>query len=598
MGKTNMSNGNKNTKTKRSELEFILKFFSYLTKYKFNLFLSIAFLTGGIISEISIPAILKRAVDLAIESKNIWKLFIFSSTILAAIIISSLNHYFLIYFTNKIGQNVIKDIRNELFSHILRLPLSYFDKNQSGRIVIRITNDVENLTELFISGLITFAADILLIIGISATLFFLDVKLAFITLSVFPAMIAITLFFRKKAREIYLNIRKKIAELNSFISESIIGIKTIKILPAYIFSFKRFRKLNKDYSEETEKAISLFSFFFSSIIFFSAIALGSIMGFGGVKILEGELSFGTFIAFWYAVNKLFDPIWDFSEKYNIVQTAIAASQRIFKILETETEEYEPKEDYETKEIRAKANKKIERGEIEFQNVSFSYDGEKIVLDSASFKINAGENVAIVGLTGAGKTTIANLILRMYKPQKGQILIDGANIETYPLKEIRRKIAIVHQDIFIFSRKVIENITFGHKNQAKIKEIIDILDELEIEIDLEKEVGDDGAGLSSGEKQIISILRAFYFDPKVIIFDEATAFIDPGTEAKILKLLEKIAHGKTLIKIAHRPSTIRWSGKIILVRDGKTHEIQKPIIMPQTQKEITTTIKEITTKIEG
>ena len=571
--------------TKRSELEFILKFFSYLTRYKFTLFLSIAFLVGGIISEISIPALLKRSVDLAIESKNIGKLFVFSSAILAAIIISSLNHYFLIYFTNKIGQNVIKDIRDQLFGHILRLPLSYFDKNQSGRIVIRITNDVENLTELFISGLITFAADILLIIGISVILFFLDVRLALITLSVFPAMIAITLFFRKKAREIYLNIRRKIARLNSFISESIIGIKTVKILPAYIFSFKRFRKLNKDYSDETEKAIFLFSFFFSSIIFFSAIALGSVMGFGGIKILQNELSFGTFIAFWYAVNKLFDPIWDFSEKYNIVQTAIAASQRIFKILETETEEYEPQ--------KTKVNKKIERGEIQFENVSFSYDGEKIVLDSASFKINPGENVAIVGLTGAGKTTIANLILRMYKPQKGQILIDSENIKNYSLKEIRRKIAIVHQDIFIFSRKVIENITFGHKNQEKIEKITDILNELGIEIDLEKEVGDDGAGLSSGEKQIISILRAFYFDPKVIIFDEATAFIDPGTEEKILKLLEKIAHGKTLIKIAHRPSTIRWSEKIILVRDGKTYELQNPIIMPQNQ---ITTKKEITAKI--
>jgi len=571
--------------TKRSELEFILKFFSYLTRYKFTLFLSIAFLVGGIISEISIPALLKRSVDLAIESKNIGKLFVFSSAILAAIIISSLNHYFLIYFTNKIGQNVIKDIRDQLFGHILRLPLSYFDKNQSGRIVIRITNDVENLTELFISGLITFAADILLIIGISVILFFLDVRLALITLSVFPAMIAITLFFRKKAREIYLNIRRKIARLNSFISESIIGIKTVKILPAYIFSFKRFRKLNKDYSDETEKAIFLFSFFFSSIIFFSAIALGSVMGFGGIKILQNELSFGTFIAFWYAVNKLFDPIWDFSEKYNIVQTAIAASQRIFKILETETEEYEPQ--------KTKVNKKIERGEIQFENVSFSYDGEKIVLDSASFKINPGENVAIVGLTGAGKTTIANLILRMYKPQKGQILIDSENIENYSLKEIRRKIAIVHQDIFIFSRKVIENITFGHKNQEKIEKITDILNELGIEIDLEKEVGDDGAGLSSGEKQIISILRAFYFDPKVIIFDEATAFIDPGTEEKILKLLEKIAHDKTLIKIAHRPSTIRWSEKIILVRDGKTYELQNPIIMPQNQ---ITTKKEITAKI--
>jgi len=564
------------SRTKKGELEFILKFFSYLTKYKFLLFLSIVSLAGGIISEISIPALLKKSVDLAIETKNISKLLIFSSAILLAVIISSLNHYFLIYFTNKIGQNVIKDIRTQLFSHILRLPLSYFDKNQSGKIVIRITNDVENLTELFISGLITFTADILLIIGISAILFFLDVKLALITLSVFPAMIAMTLFFRKKAREIYLNIRRKIARLNSFISESIMGIKTVKILPAYIFSFNKFRKLNRDYSEETEKAIFLFSFFFSSIIFFSAISLGAVMGFGGIKILENELSFGTFIAFWYAVNKLFDPIWDFSEKYNIVQTAIAASQRIFKILETQTEEYdEPSlpQKIRGKENKARIEKKIERGEIEFQNVSFSYDGEKIVLDSASFKIRAGENVAIVGLTGAGKTTIANLILRMYKPQKGQILIDGENIENYSLREIRRKIAIVHQDIFIFSRKVIENITFGDKNREKIRKIMNMLDKLGIEIDLEKEIGDDGAGLSAGEKQIIAILRAFYFDPKIIIFDEATSFIDPATEEKILKLLEKISKGKTLIKIAHRPSTIKWSEKIILVKNGKTQELK-------------------------
>ncbi|GBD02876.1 putative ABC transporter ATP-binding protein [bacterium HR19] len=548
----------------KEELKFLRYFFSYLLTQKNLVILSVIFLVGGILSEISIPLLIRKGADKVIDTKRFELLLIYSGAVLLAIIISSINHYFLIYFTNKVGQNIIYDIRKQLFSHIIRLPMSFFDKTQSGKLVIRLTNDVENLSELFVSGLITFTADILIIAGIITVLFILNLKLALVSIAVFPIMIIVVILFRKKASRIYLEIRRRISELNSFISESILGIKTIKILPAYSFAIRNFETLNRKYSEEVEKSIILFALFFSSIIFISSISLGSVMWFGGLKILEREIGFGTFLAFWYAVNKLFDPIWDFSEKYNIVQSAIAAAKRIREIFST------PKE-YEDRKTQ-KPKPKIEKGEIEFKDVWFSYDGKKTVISNVSFKINSGEKVAIVGLTGAGKTTIANLLTRVYKPQKGKILIDGKDIDEYELSELRKSISLIHQDVFIFSRKVKENITLGEDDDEKMKKIMKILEQIGIELDIEKEIGEDGAGLSSGEKQIIATLRALYFDPKIIIFDEATAFVDPNTEKKINKLIDELFQGKTIIKIAHRPETIKTTQRIILIKKGKVQEL--------------------------
>ncbi len=552
------------TKNIKEEIKFLRYFFSYLLTQKKLVMLSVIFLVGGILSEISIPLLIKKGADKVIDTKRFELLLLYSGSVLLAIIISSINHYFLIYFTNKVGQNIIYNIRNELFSHIIRLPMSFFDKTQSGKLVIRLTNDVENLSELFVSGLITFTADILIIAGIITVLFILNLKLALVSIAVFPIMIIVVIFFRKKSSRIYLEIRRRISELNSFISESILGIKTIKILPAYSFAIRNFEMLNKKYSDEVEKSIILFAFFFSSIIFISSISLGSVMWFGGLKILEGEIGFGTFLAFWYAVNKLFDPIWDFSEKYNIVQSAIAATKRIKEIFSIPQE-------YEHQKTQ-KPKPKIEKGEIEFKDVYFSYDGKKTVISNVSFKINSGEKVAIVGLTGAGKTTIANLLTRVYKPQKGKILIDGRDIDQYELSELRKSISLIHQDVFIFSRKVRENITLGEDDDEKIQKIIKILEKIGIEIDLEREIGEDGGGLSSGEKQIIATLRALYFDPKIIIFDEATAFVDPNTEKKINQLIDELFNGRTIIKIAHRPETIKTAQRIILIKKGKVQEL--------------------------
>lgn len=541
-----------------SEISFLFDFVRYLLKYKKLLFLSVSFIALDVGSELIIPILIKVFIDIPEK-----KILYFSLLLLLIAGLNSLARYFSIYFTNKVGQNILHEIRTELFSHIIRLKPIFFDRNQSGKLVIRVTNDVENLNELFVSGLITFIADILIIFGIIIVMFNLNFKLALVSCAVFPFMIYVILFFRKRATEIYLSIRKKIAELNSFTAEVINGIKTVKIIPAYIFSSRRFRRLNEDYSEEVGKAIILFSFFFSSIIFFSTISLASAFIYGGISILKKEITFGTFVAFWYALNKLYDPIWDFSEKYNIFQFAVAAAKRIKEIMNEE------KEGALIIENRDKENQEIS-GKIEFKNVFFSYDGRKDVLKGVSFKIEPGEKVSIVGITGSGKTTIANLLTRMYEPQSGQILLDDKDIKSYPLYFVRRKICFVHQDIFILSGTVLENITLGKYDERKINEIEKIIEEFGVNISLSRKISQDGVELSSGEKQIVSILRAIYHDPKIIIFDEATAFIDFQTEEKISHIIENMMKDKVIIKIAHRISTALSSEKIILIKEGKAY----------------------------
>lgn len=545
------------------EIYFLFDFFRYLFKHKKLLFLSVSFIALDVGAEIAIPILIKTFIDIP-EKKMLY----FSLLLISVAALNSLSRYLSIYLTNKVGQNILHEIRTELFSHIIRLKPYFFDKNQSGKLVIRVTNDVENLNELFVSGLITFVADILIIFGITIVMFKLNFKLALVSCAVFPFMVYIILVFRKKATEIYLAIRKKIAELNSFTAEAINGIKTVKIIPAYIFSTRRFRNLNKDYSDEVSKAITLFSFFFSSIIFFSTISLASAFIYGGISILQKEITFGTFIAFWYALNKLYDPVWDFSEKYNIFQFAVAAAKRIKEVMKEEREDFSSSitqtVNYPTKIL----------GKIEFIDVYFSYDGKKEVLKGVSFKIEPGERVSIVGLTGAGKTTIANLLTRMYEPQKGQILLDDVNIKNYPLYFIRRNICFVHQDIFIISGTVLDNITLGKYDEDKIKEIEKIIKEFDLKISLLKTISEDGVGLSSGEKQIVSILRAIYYNPKIIIFDEATAFIDFQTEEKISHIIESMMKDKVIIKIAHRISTALSSSKIIVVKEGKAYTYEK------------------------
>lgn len=565
-----------------SEIHFLLDFLKHLLRQKSLLVLAILFIGIDVGSELLIPIILKDFLDS--PEKN---LLSFSLVLIGVISTNAASRYFSIYLTNKVGQNILHSIRNNLFSHITKLKMRFFDKNQSGKLVIRVINDVENLNELFVSGLITFVADILIIFGIITIMFILNFKLALVSLAVFPFMIYTIVVFRKKASEIYLSIRKKISELNSFTAEAITGIKTVKIIPGYIFSSRKFRKLNEDYSNEVNRSIILYSFFFSSIIFFSSLSLAGVFLYGGIKILLEELTFGTFIAFWYAVNKLYDPVWDFSEKYNIFQVAVASAKRMKEILnepeETANEEIQPAE-YEKTNGRSNNGKfsisittpqyNEMNWKIEFSDVHFSYDGNKEVLKGVSFTLEPREKVSIVGVTGAGKTTIANLLTRMYEPQKGKILLDGKDIREYPLNFIRKNICFVHQDIFILSGTVLENITFGQYDENKIDKIVKIMKAAEINIPLSREISEDGVGLSSGEKQIISILRAIYRDPRVIIFDEATAFVDIETERKISHILENILKDKTIIKIAHRISTALESDKIILIKDGKAHVFKK------------------------
>ena len=553
---------------KAYDSKLMKRLLSYIRPYKkyvlFAIFLNIIVSSLGPLR----PVLTKIAIDDYIANSDYKGLLYISLALFASLLLNAVIQYFLTYYTQYLGQKTLYDLRTQIFNHTQKLALKFFDRTPIGRIVTRATNDIEALGELFSSGIVMVFSDIFIIVWIFVFMFTMDFRLSLVTLSVLPVLFYGTFLFRKKVRESYRDVRLHLARLNSYMQEHVTGMSAVHIFHKEEDELKKFSGINNDYRTANIKSIFYYAIFYPGVELLSSIAIGLIIWYGGGEIVQSSLTIGVLFAFIQFTEMFFRPIRDLSEKYNIMQTAMASSERIFKLLDNKTFIKNPEKPVELEKVR---------GQIEFKNVWFAYNGDDYVLKDVSFKINPGETIAIVGHTGAGKTSIINILTRFYDINKGEILVDGINIETVDKKELRKHISIVLQDVFLFSGNIDSNINLddGEISRKRIIEAAKIVGADDfikyLPNGYDEEVKERGATLSVGQKQLISFARALAFDPQVLILDEATSSVDTETEQLIQKAIEKLLVGRTAIVIAHRLSTIQNADKIIVLHKGEIRE---------------------------
>lgn len=474
-----------------------------------------------------------------------------------------------IYLVELTGQKIMHDLRLRIFSHLQNLSLSFYDKNPAGRLVTRVTNDVENIHEMFNSIMINIFRDFSLILGIIAVLFSINWRLTFFCLSFLPLIGIITIFFSFQAREAFREVRLKIAKINTILHENITGIKIVKLFLREKENFRRFCEINHENYLANMKQILVFALFVPLIEIMGTATIALVIWYGGGNVIQGKISLGALAAFLAYLRMFFQPIRDISEKYNILQSAMASLERIFLLLDTQ--EFLPSTKTKIKKLHEL------KGHIEFQQVYFAYKNEEWVLKDVSFTIREGERVAIVGTTGAGKTTIINLILRFYEIQKGKILLDGIDIRELDTSFLRSQIGLVMQDVFLFACSLRKNILLGNEKISQ-DELIKIAHYVNAHYFIEKLpnkydeiISEGGSNLSNGERQLLSFARALAVNPKILILDEATSNIDAETENLIQDALTKLIKNRTSLVIAHRLSTIQNCDRIIVLHHGKIKE---------------------------
>lgn len=515
------------------------------------------------------PYLTKIAIDDYIVNSNYSGLLLISVILFATLMLQAAIQYFLTYYTQYLGQKTLYDLRVQLFSQVEKLALKFFDKTPIGRIVTRTTNDVESLGELFSSGIVMVFSDVFIIIWILAFMFFMDVNLSLVTLSVLPVLIYGTFLFRKKVRETYRDVRFHLARLNSYMQEHVTGMNVVQIFRKERDEFEKFSKINADHRDANIRSIFYYAIFYPSVELISSAAIALIIWYGGGEIIQNQMTIGVLFAFIQYTEMFFRPIRDLSEKYNILQTSMASSERIFKLLDNQTFVSNPENPVPLKNVK---------GDISFKNVWFAYEDENYVLKDISFDIKAGETVAIVGHTGAGKSTIINLLTRFYDINKGTILLDGIDIRLVDKRELRKHISIVLQDVYLFSGTIKSNITMDDDEipfekvvqSARIVGADKFIENLPNKFN--EEVKERGATLSVGQKQLISFARALAYDPKILILDEATSSVDTDTEKLIQQAIENLLKGRTAVVIAHRLSTIQNADKIIVLHKGELKEM--------------------------
>jgi len=464
------------------------------------------------------------------------------------------------------GQRSMFDVRTELFSHIQKLSLTFYSQNPIGRLVTRVTNDIEALNEMFTAVLVNLVKDVLLIVGTAVILFLLNWRLALVSLAVTPVFIVVTVIFRIKARGAYRAVRKFLAKLNSRLAEDLSGIKIVQVFRQENRRREEYRETNTSYFKANMKQLIVFGVFRPLIEVTASVGVALVLIYGGGNVLSGALTIGALVAFISYVRQMFQPLADISQKYNIMQSAMASAERIFKIIDTEPE------------ITDSANAKdvTLTGSIEFENVSFSYEEDKKVLRNVSFKVEPGKSVALVGPTGAGKTSIISLLCRFYDVNSGRILLDGVDLRDLPIQSLRESISIVLQDAFIFSRSIEDNIRLGQdltreqvREAAELVQASTFIEKLPDGYDTV--MAERGATLSTGQKQLICFARALVHDPTILVLDEATSNVDPATEQLIQNAIDVLMKNRTSIVVAHRLSTIQKADQILVIDDGRILE---------------------------
>ncbi len=541
---------------------------AYLKPYTFQLFVIALLMVGNTLSLLVGPFLMQIAIDKHINLGELEGLSTIAAFLVLGLIGQFVFSYFEEYRMQMIGQNVMRDLRHKLFSHLQHLDVQYFDKNPVGRLMTRVMGDVQVLNELFTSGVITVFGNLLSILGIMVAMLLYNWKLALITFTVIPIIFGATLIYQIYSRRAFREQRKQYARINAFLQENIVGMTTMKLFTQERRSHLRFNERNRRYLAANLKSIFYFSIFHPLIEVMASLAIAVIIWYGGGQIVQGVLTFGVLVAFIRYAERFFWPIRELSEKYTIFQNAMASSERIFQLLDTEPTIVSTVE---------KSGKETLKGEIEFRNVWFAYNDDDYVLRDVSFKVEPGEKVALVGHTGAGKTSIINLLCRFYEINKGQILIDGVDIQKMNLEEMRRAISIVQQNIFLFSDTIERNISLGDTSISS-EQVVRASQDVHLDRFVQKmpdvygtEIKEDGGGLSVGQKQLVAFARALASDPSILILDEATSSVDTETEILIEDALSRLMENRTSVVIAHRLSTIQNADKIIVMHRGEIRE---------------------------
>lgn len=559
---------------KAYDARLMRRLLGYVRPYRLPVGAAIALLMLASATEVVGPWLTQVAIDRAIPASDTALLGKLALAYMGAVVLGFALQYAQGILTTWLGQSIMYDLRKEIFARFQCLDLRFYDKNPVGRLMTRITNDVETLNELFSSGVVTVFGDVFTLVFIVVAMLRMDWKLALVTFSVLPLVFVAAFVFRAKIRDAYRDIRLRLARMNSFLHERFTGVRVVQLFNREAADAGRHGALNADYLEAHLRSITYYALFFPVIEFFTAITLALILWYGGVEILDGAVTVGVVTAFLQYVRRFFRPIQDLSEKYNLLQGAMASSERVFKLLDREVAIRDPDE---PRDLPAPA-----RGEIEFRNVWFAYgsrdDGEPDwILRDVSFRVAPGEKVAIVGHTGAGKTTLINLLMRFYDVNRGEILLDGIPIHRLRVRDLRSRVGLVLQDVFLFSRDVAYNIRLGSPDigEDQVRHAAERVGAAPFVERLDKAyaqpLGERGAILSVGERQLVSFARALAFDPEILVLDEATSSVDSEIEERIELATDELLKGRTSLVIAHRLSTVQHADRILVLHHGEVRE---------------------------
>ena len=514
------------------------------------------------------PLLINHAIDNFIiipDKENLLKITIL---LLILLFIEGIIQFIYIYLSTWIGQNVIKDLRAKIFKHIISLKMAYFDQTPIGQLVTRCVSDIETIADIFTQGLLVIIGDLLKLIAVISIMFYLDWRLAIVSMLTIPLLLVATAWFKRNIKSAFQDVRERVSQLNTFVQERIVGMSIIQIFNREDAEFKKFQKINAAHRDAHLRSIFYYAVFFPIVEILSAISIGLVVWYGGQEALTGnKITIGELISFILLIHMMFRPIRQLADRFNILQMGIVGSERVFRVLDNEDKINDV----------GKMDLVDVRGDILFDDVYFSYTGYDYVLKNFSFKLEAGKFLALVGRTGAGKTSVINILSRYYEIQKGSIKIDGININNFSLNSLRNYIALVQQDVFLFSDSILNNVTLFNQDVSRADVVLaakeigvhDFINSLPNNYDYV--VGERGVTLSSGQRQLIAFLRIYVRNPKILILDEATSSIDTLTEGLLQQALIKLTHHRTTIVIAHRLSTIIAADKILYLESGQIVE---------------------------